>query len=156
MEALQDRHATEWRRGKGPAPNSGVVQRRKDYAVRPSKAQQSLLRTGKVRDLAGSALAGSCRNVRNLRYEVNMSSIPYTQGQVCGTRPRKKLAPDNEPPVGLLDRGFDIVGLGLHTLSQTLQREHSENQAGLEATAGIALSKRGLAGHPGSCQRVLA
>jgi hypothetical protein len=69
-----------------------VVPRRKDHAIRPSEAQQSLLRAGKVRDLAGSALAGSYRNVRNLRYEVNMSSIPYTQGQVCAPMQRKKLS----------------------------------------------------------------
>src|ERR1700760_163650 len=69
-----------------------MVQRRKNHAIRPSKAQQGLLRAGKVRDFAGSALAGSSGNVRNLRYEVNMSGIPYTQGQVCAPMPRKKLS----------------------------------------------------------------
>ena len=48
-----------------------VAERRKDHAGRPGAADQGVLLSGEVRDLAGSAPANHVESMAHLRFEVN-------------------------------------------------------------------------------------
>jgi arsenite transporter len=69
-----------------------MAERRANHASRSGKANQGVLLTGAVYHSAGSASTGSSGIIYDFCFEVNMSSISYTQGKVCAPMSRKKLS----------------------------------------------------------------
>ena len=68
-----------------------MIQRREDHAG-SGKADQCLLHAAEVRDITRCTASGASGITHRFRFEVNMSTVSYTQGQVRRPIPRKRLS----------------------------------------------------------------
>lgn len=87
MDALPNRDASEHWSSAGSQTNARMASRRAHHASGSCPAIESLLQPGKVHYFTRRASTNQKRTVYRFCIEVVMSSVLYTQGQVCAPMP---------------------------------------------------------------------